>query len=176
MMIEVGQLRILFDQYGHLQQFQEGPVTARTDRALQRFSNGYYHLAEVERFVPPEKLEAYRRTTYEAGVRIRIGEQVSLEAPWAFVTAWNPGSGDPLPPDINDRRARELEREIEDRWQFRRGQGLPDDAGWTPEPSLLILGISQDDAITLGRRYGQNAIVVGAPESVAKLVQCFPEG
>jgi len=91
------------------------------------------------------------------------------------VTASNPGSFEPLPADMNDRRARELEEVVRGRWTVHPGQGEPDERGWEPEQSLLILHISRQDAIELGRNHGQNAIVIGAPGLPAELVECFPE-
>ncbi len=150
MVIAGGRLSILFDQYSHLHPFQEGQVTQQTEETLRRFNNGYYQLGEVERFVSPEKLDAYRKTSYEAGVRIRIGEPAALMGvAWAFVTAWNPGSHTPLPDDINAARAQRLEADVRHRWDFRRGRGVPDELGRTPEDSLLVLGISQQEALGL---------------------------
>src|SRR5437868_1142702 len=76
---EKGNLKILFDQYGNLRAvFPEGPLTDRSREMLKRFSNAYYHLESVERFVPPEQLEAYHATTYVVQgppqIEIRIGE------------------------------------------------------------------------------------------------------
>jgi hypothetical protein len=183
LIIEKDELKILCDQYGNLRAvLREGPVSSETQRRMERYSNGYYHLMEVERFVQPEKLQAYRHTTYVAeapgqGVRIRIGEvDPGLGESWAVVTASNPGSFKPLPDDLNAQRARELEGEVLRSWTFYRGKGMPDEPGWSPEQSLLVLGIGRDEAIALGRRYGQNAIVVGAADARAELVECFPEG
>ena len=41
------------------------------------------------------------------------------------------------------------------------GESVLDPAAWPPEPSLLILGMSPDEARSLGRQFGQLAIVVG---------------
>lgn len=117
--------------------------------------------------------EVYLRTTYVAGaLRIRIGQPVALLEPWAFVSAWNPGSLQ-LPSEENARRARALEEEVGRSWRFERGAGVPDDPqDWAAEESLLIHGISRDEAVALGRRYGQNAIVAGAGGGPAELIFC----
>jgi hypothetical protein len=41
------------------------------------------------------------------------------------------------------------------------GEGVGSDQSWQPEKSFLILGIGLDDAMLIGKKYRQNAIVVG---------------
>jgi len=53
-----------------------------------------------------------------------------------------------------------------------RGRG--EDSSWTPEPSFLVLGVTRKDAVALGRRYGQLAVVCGTLDSRAALVPCEP--
>ena len=52
------------------------------------------------------------------------------------------------------------------------GQGVPDAADWEPEISLLVLGIGREQAVAIGRDFGQLAIVCGRPGGVAELVAC----
>jgi hypothetical protein len=91
---------------------------------------------------------------------------------WAYVIAVNPGSGR-LSDEENSARQRELESDVA-RLGVRAypGEGVADDRRWPPEPSLLILGIARGDAVRLGGRYGQVAIVCGelgrAPELVLR--------
>lgn len=112
---------------------------------------------------------AYRGTTYRVGkLELRIGEQ----HPWldhllanrglvhyAYLTAANPASR-PLPAAENAQRMDALEEELSG-FVFLRGAAHADDGAWEPEPSLLVLGLSLEDASEIGRRYGQNAILVG---------------
>jgi len=56
------------------------------------------------------------------------------------------------------------------RWLPALGEG--DDPGWTPEPSVLVLGLSVPNAVRLGRRLQQNAVVVGKLGGRATLVWC----
>jgi len=54
------------------------------------------------------------------------------------------------------------------------GEGSGDDGQWPPERSLLILGILRDDAIRLGRDFGQRAVVYGEQGGRALLLPCSP--
>ena len=128
--------------------------------------------------------DAYRRTTYrvfegDSEIDIRIGSAPpALErlldnhgaATWAFLTAWNPRSNQ-LPPAENHARQRELLDTIDRHgWTALRGAGIGDDGTWPAEESLLVLGISRDQAVLLARRFGQAAIVVGERGGPAELV------
>ncbi len=127
---------------------------------------------------------AYHATSYlvhgpESQFTIRIDEKTPAlddllvrhgTRCWAFVTACNPGST-ALAPDENRQRAAELERLVCDAaYPFYPGEGVGDDSAWPPEPSLLILGISSEDAAALASRFGQNAIVTGAIGTAAQLL------
>ena len=50
------------------------------------------------------------------------------------------------------------------------GVGKPSAGVWEPEHSLLVLAISAPEAVALGRRYGQNAIVIGECHGEARLM------
>jgi hypothetical protein len=135
---------------------------------------------------PDSLLAAYRKTTFyadtpRARLALRVGERcVDLDAllndhgvsSWAYVTASNPGSRR-LSDEDNAARQRELEGHVA-RLGVRAypGEGVGDDGRWPPEPSLLVLGIARDDAIRLGGRYGQVAIVCGEMGRAAELVLC----
>ena len=41
------------------------------------------------------------------------------------------------------------------------GHGVDEKEIWEPENSVLILGVTADEAISLGNKYEQNAIVLG---------------
>jgi hypothetical protein len=130
--------------------------------------------------------DAYRRTTYTAlttvgEIQIHPGRLcLPLDAllaqqandQWAYVTAYNPGSS-PLSSDENARRQQALVDEVQHRGLTAfDGESVLDPAAWPPEPSLLILGIPPDEARSLGRRFGQLAIVVGRRGEPAVLVAC----
>lgn len=130
-------------------------------------------------------LEAYRQTSFLAhtpggAICIRIGQiapdlESLLENEnrcWAYVTAWNPGSI-PLSDEENRTHQRELEHAVRQAgYTVFPGEGVGQDGAWPPEPSLLILGISLEDAIELGRRFGQAAIVAGRSSEPAELILC----
>jgi len=117
-------------------------------------------------------VEAYLRTTYALILTglpsIRVGEANQVLEDWldeqncktyAFITAWNPGSV-LLSYDENMDRLDQLDDELKEicprvYW----GWGFGDSGDWEGEVSCLALDISPDDAIRLGKKYGQNAIV-----------------
>lgn len=91
---------------------------------------------------------------------------------WAFITAWNPGSS-PLPRTENDARQAQLRGMVEKRgFRVLPGQGIREDPAWPPEESLMVLGISEGEAVRLGQRFGQLAIVAGERGSTSRLVPC----
>ena len=131
-------------------------------------------------------LEAYRRTSFLVEIPgetlcIRIDHVSTIPDDllanegvhsWAYITAWNPGSV-PLSEGENMTQARQLESEVRQAgYKFFRGQGVGTGDEWPPEPSLLILGIAAEDAMQLGRKFGQIAIVTGRRGGPAQLDIC----
>ncbi len=129
--------------------------------------------------------EAFRNTLFHAAtprgdICIRVGARcVELDAllegsghkGWAYVTAFNP-NGEAASEAENQRAQARLEHELGTRgFQCYPGVGKADVGDWPPEVSVLILGISEAQALELGRRYGQAAIVLGAFEQPARLLQ-----
>ena len=135
--------------------------------------------------IPDRLLGAYRATNYcvdlpQGRVLLRIGERApALDAilgahgkkQWAFVTAHNPGSR-PDPPGNADRHAELLS------WVQARGlpwfaaRSVADEGDWPVEESVLIVGLAHEEARSLGRRFGQVAIVVGDFGRPALLLSC----
>lgn len=129
----------------------------------------------------PQLIEAYQSALYalEEGPVLRIGEpnaalehllEVHGAATAAFVTAANP-HGVARSHAENEAAMAALEAELgrQRRWPWLRGEGRDGTARWR-ETSVLLLGIGRDEAVALGRRLGQNALVFvergGAPELV----------
>ena len=100
-----------------------------------------------------------------------------VSASWAYITAWNPAS-QLLDDSENAARQDELRREVAARVvsdevaAYYEGEGVPDVGDWTPEASLLIIGIDRGAASALGARFGQNAILVGDWGGRADLLLC----
>lgn len=134
--------------------------------------------------------KAYRRTTYVAltsrgELRTRVGrphpelDQLLVEnnaETWAYITAWNPKS-EPLGEQENHARQEKLEEELRDAgYAFFQGQGTADNGEWPPEDSVLVVGIPRQEAVSIGVRYAQNAIVYGRLGEAAVLVWCVADG
>jgi hypothetical protein len=128
--------------------------------------------------------EAYLRTTYrvlaETGpIDIRIGAvNPALERllhargvrTWAFVTASNPRS-EPLCDDSNAQRNDAMKQSLREAgWRTVEALGVPDHPDWSAEQSVLIPGIGQQEAVTLGRCWQQNAIVFGRSGEPPELI------
>ena len=91
---------------------------------------------------------------------------------WSYITASNPAS-ELLSDEQNAGRNRELEALLKSQdLVFYCGEGIGSDSTWPAEASFLILGISREAAVHLGRLFGQNAIVCGKRGNAAELVDC----
>ena len=89
---------------------------------------------------------------------------------WAYVTAHNPAST-LLHPEKNQRRQRDLEEELSKAGRpFYRGEGVGTEGDWPAEQSVLILGISRQDALDLAESHGQAALVFGEIGQAALLL------
>jgi hypothetical protein len=123
--------------------------------------------------------KAYRATAYRvAGLPdLRIGTaSPALDQllrrhaadSWAYLTAYNPGS-ELRPTAENEVRLRELRTALtHSGFVFLDGEGVG--SGWPAEPSFLVIGITLADAVQLGRRFGQAAVVVGELGTSARLI------
>jgi hypothetical protein len=88
----------------------------------------------------------------------------------AYVTGYN-SHGKQTAPHINMKAQKHLMGDVRRTGlPFLEGFGEDPTGKWKKEPSVLILGISLEDAEDLGRKYGQNAIVWMDDEYVPKLV------
>jgi hypothetical protein len=91
---------------------------------------------------------------------------------WAFITAWNPQS---------ELRAHwfNTARHLTLLYSLRRAGFVwvsavaqSDTFDWPPEIGVLVLGITRAQVRRLGRRFRQNAVVVGRRSGAAELVWC----
>lgn len=90
---------------------------------------------------------------------------------WAFVTACNPRS-QRLPSAQNAARHARLQARVRASGLTSfAGRGKADNGVWVEE-SLLILGIAEAAAVSLGVAFGQNAVVAGEAGGTARLRWC----
>ncbi len=88
---------------------------------------------------------------------------------WALITAANPYSK-PLSELENQQRQQKLIEYLQELpWSWLDAVGKDRSGVWTPEPSLLILGIDRFEAIAVGRKFEQNALVYGELNQPAEL-------
>lgn len=91
----------------------------------------------------------------------------------AFLTAYNPRSV-PQEEHWNRQRQAELAARVALRWPFLRGEGVSPSGDWPPEESLLILGISFEEARELGCQYDQFSFLFGDEKGCVRLEACHP--
>lgn len=133
-------------------------------------------------------IAAYEATRYRVcdplhDFVLRIGEpSVGLLALYemhgvrsaAYLTAYNPYSH--VTPDEQNRAAQAaLLGDLDSAGAVvlvAQGEGTIGD--WPPEPSVLAIGLSRDEAEVLGRRYKQNAVVWIGADAVPQLVLLEP--
>ncbi len=127
----------------------------------------------------------YRTASFSARVPewepIRIGKRnVNLDRLlakhrqkiWAYMTAYSPGS-------VMIDRGQNMLRHDSLSWYLwarydlvYRGQCTTHGRGWPIEPGFLVLGITRLDAMEIGCRYGQVAIVTGTKGAAANVTLC----
>jgi hypothetical protein len=92
----------------------------------------------------------------------------------AFLTAFNPYSerSDEVK---NQSYQDQLIADVRERWKFLPGEAVDPQGRWPAEPSVLVLGISREEAILLGKKYRQNAILVADEEGNTTLLACDPQ-
>ncbi|MFK8006639.1 MAG: DUF3293 domain-containing protein [Saprospiraceae bacterium] len=135
---------------------------------------------DISRNIDQRLREAYLATIYEVkylGLHLQIGvENWDLEEflidnnafSWAFISAWNPFSKPLSQSENNIRHSKLVDFAKKKHWVFAEGFGVPQNKDWDAEKSLFILDISRNEAIHLGKKFDQKAIVIGrlgkAPE------------
>ncbi|MFP6664711.1 MAG: DUF3293 domain-containing protein [Deltaproteobacteria bacterium] len=134
----------------------------------------------------PALAAAFAATTYRVSlaareIDIRIGRrnaaldfllEETAATTWAFLTGWNPQGGVAGRTPENLARGEELRRACAG-FRCHEGAGLAEEGSDHPaEQSLLVLGIGRAEAVEVGRRFGQLAVVVGTRGMAAELVWC----
>ena len=93
---------------------------------------------------------------------------------YAFITAWNPFSKT-VSIEENHTANESLKSEL-GQYRIYEGIGIPKQPSkWEGEHSFLILGINKDEAIRLGTKYEQNAIIYGEAGSQPELLMLVQE-
>ena len=119
-----------------------------------------------------ELINAYKKTNYEVfteqpfTLNIDIfSERLSLiykensVETACFITAYNPFSEKLTLEDNKAVQEKLLQNIIHSGNQFFEGIGVDPKGEWKGEPSFLILGISKEEAIEIGKQFKQNALV-----------------
>ncbi|HWZ48438.1 MAG TPA: DUF3293 domain-containing protein [Herbaspirillum sp.] len=90
----------------------------------------------------------------------------------AFITAYNPYS-EPTAPEVNRASQEALMTQIEAlHLPSIPGAGVCADSDSLPEPSVLILGISFEQASALAHQYRQNAFIFSDKTAIPRLHLC----
>jgi hypothetical protein len=133
--------------------------------------------------ISSQQLAAFHATEYRvddpAGpFTLRIGERsLALQrlhdalgaASSAYLSAWNP-LGETAAPEVNPERQIALQRDlVELGIPALPGEGRDPATGWA-EQSKLAVGLSRDQAVELGNKYRQLAILFSGEDAIPKLV------
>jgi hypothetical protein len=87
----------------------------------------------------------------------------------AYLTAWNP-LGEIVPPETNVQNQHALQRDLAELGvPVMSGEGKDPESGWA-EQSLLAIGLSREQAVALGNRYRQLAILFAGQDAIPELV------
>lgn len=133
--------------------------------------------------LPAGLINAYRETRYhvftEPPIALAIdgfnGDVLALHRRFdvdcsAFVTACNPFSN-AVSDAENQTLMQQLETELrEARYRYVPGEGRHPSNAWPAEPSYLALGMAQQEAATIGRRFSQNAVVWTGCDGIPRLI------
>lgn len=91
----------------------------------------------------------------------------------AFITAYNPYS-DRVKDAVNEKNHARLVLQVSKQWKYLPGEAVALSGEWPVEPSILVPGISLEDALELGRSYQQHAILF-VKKDRTRLYACRPE-
>ena len=137
--------------------------------------------------LPVELLEHYRKAHYavygEPELVLRIGEHsAALDAlleskgatAAAYITAANP-RGRVQPEADNAIATAALRRSLSGAgYRCLAGEGRDPEGKWKAEKSVLVLGMTREDALALGRAFDQNAVVLVERGKAPELVVLDP--
>ncbi len=177
----LGLLRPLYRQttnYGH---FGKPELPWETSDLAEEAGGGAQQPAALSDLASAYCATVYSVETGEGVLHLRIGYANRLldcllterqAQTWAYVTAHNPGSrllSARENSQIHERLLRCVEKEG---LAFLPGQGSGEKEDWPAENSLLLLNVSEKQAVAIGTKFGQNAIVFGRKGGVPELKWC----
>ncbi len=134
--------------------------------------------------IPAELISAYQQTNYVVQLDghdlvLRIDEYSGplheLHTRYgarssAFITACNPHS-EIYTLEQNASRQNQLRTDLESlACVIISGIGQDLEGKWPGEPGFLAIGISSEDSVRLGNKYGQNAVVYSAEDAIPRLI------
>lgn len=130
-------------------------------------------------------LQAYERADYvvpEIGEILHIGKlhplldaflEQHLYEQWAFISAFNPYSN-VKDEQWNKERQQELKTLLlKEGYAFLEAYGKDPEGEWPPEDNFLVMDISEERAVAMGKVFKQNAILVGERGGAVRLVFCI---
>ena len=114
------------------------------------------NLHEIKKFVYSAKKEYLKEAGFSRIRQIMLGQVPSVDSV-ALLTAQNP-AGKKAPPEVNNRLMKQFKSDLSD-----------SEAGYTniagkfgeKENSVMIMNISRDDTVALGKKFGQLSIIWG---------------
>ena len=136
---------------------------------------------------PSDLLQAYLATDYRifapnGTINLKAqGESEELAAlhrehqvsSSAFITAYNPNS-EATDVETNEVMQKVLTSEVEAQWTAIPGESADPKGQWPTEKCLLILGVELEEALALGRKYHQVAILFATQDGDTDLYFCEP--
>lgn len=138
----------------------------------------------IETNLPARLIEAYLTTNYRAEIPgghclLRVGDySIELDTlfEWlgkstaAFVTAQNPLGHKSSDQENSQRHAALWADVIDLRLPYFLGEGIGEDSSWPPERSIVLFGLSFEQAVHLGRHHEQNALIWAGKDAIPRLV------
>lgn len=139
---------------------------------------------ESETVIARHVIAAYRSAHYSfvsncRAIDLRVGQlcpQIepllqAAQRPTAFcITAWNP-LGIDTTDEQNQTAQSELLRSLNTaQLRFLPASGADPEGAWGPEPGFLVFGLTCAEAIAMGNRFRQNALLWIGPDTVPRLL------
>lgn len=139
---------------------------------MNRQRDGCKQVSDQRTSISSELLKAYSKTEFHVFLEPPVVLKIGVISPpmgdlfrnskintAAFLTAFNPFSQAVTDADNEQAQAR-LSCDLQNGgFEALPGEGQDPEGLWPGEPSFLVLGISRLKAETLGRQFGQNAMV-----------------